>query len=187
MAILVVTYDSSTGGFRTEKIGSAQISDGAIVSGKIASGIVGLPHLEPWASGKVLVGQGTTTTPITKDHMAAIAFVIDGGGSVITSGTQGKLEIPFPATIAHCRLLADQSGCMGIDIRKGTYTGYEGIAATDSICSGTRPILSSAMKYQDTTLTGWNKTIASGDILAFVVDAGISNVTRCVVSLGVYK
>lgn len=281
MAILVVTYDSSTGFFRTEKIGSAQLNDGAIVSGKIgsggvgvtdliadgiiasakvtsaliadilagvadggvtsakiasgavgdghiypnavrtakildanitsakltsavvsllgsvsdggitsakiASGIVGIPHLEPWASGKAIIGQGTGVTPITKDHMAAVAFVIDGGGEVITSGTQGKLEIPFPATIAHCRLLADQSGSIGIDLRKDTYAGYEGIVAADSICSGTRPILSSAMKYQDATLTGWNKKIASGDILAYIVDAGISNITRCTVSLGVYK
>jgi len=55
MAILVITYDTSTGGFRTQKIGSAQISDGAIVSAKIGVGEIGTPHLADLAvvSGKV--------------------------------------------------------------------------------------------------------------------------------------
>lgn len=45
MAILVVLYDNTTGGFKVQRIGSAQISDGAITSGKLASGIVGTVHL----------------------------------------------------------------------------------------------------------------------------------------------
>lgn len=45
MAILVVVYDTATGGFRTQKIGSAQIGDGAIVSGKIAGDAIGNLHL----------------------------------------------------------------------------------------------------------------------------------------------
>lgn len=45
MAILVVLYDNTTGGFKVQKLGSAQISNGAITSGKLASGIVGTVHL----------------------------------------------------------------------------------------------------------------------------------------------
>ncbi len=280
MAILVVTYDSATGRYLTQKLGSAQIGDGAITSGllasgiigtvhlrdlnvtsaklaaalittieaggvgdaaitsakiasgavgtvhmwpgavasaiiasgviggvhiysgsipgldlenaaitssKIASGIVGIPHLQAWASGKILVGQGPTTTPVTKDNMATIEFVIDGLGSAIASGPHGHLEVTFPGTINSVRLLADASGMIGIDIRKGTYAGFEGIAATNSICSGLRPILSSVMKYQDTALTGWDTKILSGDVLVYAVDRGISSITKLTVSLGVYK
>lgn len=50
MAILVITYDTSTGGFKTQKVGSAQISDGAIVSGKIAANAIGGGHIASgWA------------------------------------------------------------------------------------------------------------------------------------------
>lgn len=44
-SILVVTYDTSTGRYLAQKAGSAQISDGAITSGLLASGIVGTVHL----------------------------------------------------------------------------------------------------------------------------------------------
>lgn len=58
MAILVVVYDNTTGGFKVQKIGSAQISDGAIVSAKIGVLAVGTPHIAANAitSGKVASG-----------------------------------------------------------------------------------------------------------------------------------
>jgi len=58
MAVLVVLYDNATGGFKVQKIGSAQISDGAIVSAKIGALAVGTPHIAANAitSGKVASG-----------------------------------------------------------------------------------------------------------------------------------
>ncbi len=44
-SILVVTYDTSLGRYLVQKAGSAQIVDGAITSGLLASGIVGTVHL----------------------------------------------------------------------------------------------------------------------------------------------
>ena len=44
-SILVVTYDTTTGRYLVQKAGSAQIADGAITSGLLASGIVGTVHL----------------------------------------------------------------------------------------------------------------------------------------------
>jgi hypothetical protein len=58
MAILVVTYDNTTGFFRTQQIGSAQISTGAILSSQLGSGIIGLIHFAPFTSGQVILGQG---------------------------------------------------------------------------------------------------------------------------------
>jgi len=40
--------------------------------------------------------------------VASITFIIDGGGSAITTGIKGALEIPFACTINRVTLLADQ-------------------------------------------------------------------------------
>ena len=193
----VPTYDFPPAGapgdntITSAKIASGQVGDGhiypaSILSSKIASGIIGIPHLQPWASGQLLVGQGTGVTPITKDHMAAIAFVIDGFGSGIQSGGKGHLQIPFPGTISECTLLADQSGYLSLDIQKDTFSNYPPTAA-DSICSSFKPTISSVIKYRDTVLSGWNKSIASGDILYYMVENNASSIQRVTISLGVYK
>jgi len=168
-------------------VGDAHIYPGAILSAKIGANVVGTPHLEQFASGKIIVGQGTGANPILRDRWTAIEFIIDGAGLVITSGQKGHLEIPFPGIINRVTLLGDQSGYINLDIWKDTYAGFEGIAATDSICSSFKPTISSAMKYQDSALTGWNKTIVSGNILAYMVESLASNIQRCTVSLGVYR
>lgn len=86
MAVLAVTYDTSTGGFRTQKIGSGQISDGAIISGKVASGQIGIPHIYPGAVTSAKLGPLAVGTP----HLAALAIVsgkvASGGLSPLTSG-----------------------------------------------------------------------------------------------------
>jgi hypothetical protein len=100
----------------------------------------------------------------------AIAFVIDGGGSAITTGQKGHLEIPFACTIQRATLLADQSGSIVIDIWKDTYANFPPTDA-DSITASAPPTISGAQKSQDATLTGWTKAINAGDILAFNVDS----------------
>ena len=186
MAVFTVTYDTTTGQIKYQKVGSAQISNQAITSALIASGIVGIPHLQPWASGKVIVGQGTTTTPITVDRQAGIEFVIDGFGSSIQTGTKGFMEIPFPGTLNSVRLLGDQSGQINVHIWRDSYSNYPPTSG-DTICSSFPPSISGSFKYQDAFLSGWNKSIASGDILAFAVQPNASNIQLCTVSLGVYK
>lgn len=166
-------------------VGTPHIANQAITSGKIGANVIGPPHLERFASGKIIVGQGTGTNPILKDQLGAIEFVIDGGGSVITSGQKGHLEIPFPLTIDRVTMLADQSGYITVDIWKDAYANFPP-TSVDSICSGAKPSLSASDRYQDSVLSGWVRTIASGDILAY--DANIaSNIQRCTVSLGAYK
>jgi hypothetical protein len=111
--------------------------------------------------------------------VATVNFVIDGGGSAITTGTKGYLEIPFAATITAARLLADVSGSCVIDIFKADYSG---LPPSSSICASAKPTLSSAQKSQDTTLTGWTTSIAAGDWLGYSVSSA-STVTRVTVSL----
>ncbi len=167
-------------------IAGTNLANALATSSKIASGIVGIPHLQPWASGKILVGQGTGVTPITEDKTGGVEFVIGDSISLITSGAKGYLEMPFPGIIARCTVLANTSGNINLDIWKKTFTGFPGIAATDSICSSWRPHTSGAMTYQDSILSNWVKSLASGDVLACYTNAA-SSIAGCTLSLLVYR
>lgn len=102
---------------------------------------------------------------------SAIGYAIDGGGAVITTGQlKGCLLVPYDCTIESVTLLANASGSIVVDIWKDTYANYPPTNA-DSICASAKPTLSSAAKSQDTTLTGWTKTISAGDVLVFNVDS----------------
>lgn len=114
-----------------------------------------------------------------------ITFIIDGGGSAITTGEKGHLEIPFNCTIQRVTLLADQDGSIVVDIWKKAYAGFPPTDA-DSITAATPPTISGAKKSQDSALTGWTKAISAGDILAFNVDS-CATVTRVTISLKAVK
>ncbi|MBA7531789.1 hypothetical protein ES705_24010 [subsurface metagenome] len=120
-----------------------------------------------------------------KAALAGITFIIDGGGSAITPGQKGHLEIPFACTIQQVTMGADQSGSIVVDIWKNTYANFPP-ADGDSITAAAPPTITTAQKSQDSTLTGWTKTIAAGDILAFNVDS-CTTITRVTISLKVAK
>jgi len=117
--------------------------------------------------------------------VASITFIIDGGGSAITTGIKGALEIPFACTINRVTLLADQSGSIVIDIWKQAYADYPPENA-NSIVSAAPPTITTAEKSQDSTLTGWTTAIAAGDCLMFNVDS-ITTCTWVTLSLKVTK
>ena len=122
-------------------------------------------------------------TRIAEGEVRAIIFIIDGGGSAITTGEKGHLRIPFKCEIERATLLADQSGSIVIDIWKDTYANFPPTVA-DTITASAKPTITTAQKSEDATLTGWTKTIAIGDILAFKVDS-ITSVERVVIILKV--
>lgn len=127
------------------------------------------------------------TFALTSDlkNTACISFVIDGGGSAITTGVKGDLVVPFACTINSCTLLADQTGSIKIDIWKDTYSNYPPTNA-DTITAANEPEISSGTKDQDTTLTSWTKTITAGQTLRFNVDS-CTTITRCTIALEVTK
>jgi len=112
-----------------------------------------------------------------------ITFIIDGGGSAITTGVKGFLEIPFACTIQSWTILADQSGSIVVDVWKDTYANYPPTVA-DTIAGTEKPTLSSATKNRDTSLTSWTTAITAGDILGFNVDSA-ATVTKVTLSIKV--
>jgi hypothetical protein len=91
----------------------------------------------------------------------------------ISTGLNGISIGPFDFTytIQAVTALAKQSGSISIEMLKTTFANYDAgathpVSPGDKI-SGSAPIaLSAALKYQDTTLTGWSPNIAVGDIIS---------------------
>lgn len=121
------------------------------------------------------------------DHVdpTGFSFVIDGGGSTITTGVKGYVEVPYDCVITAVRLFADQSGSIVIDVWKDTYANYPPVDA-DSITASAPPTISSATKSQDTTLTGWTTSVSAGDVLGFNVDS-VTSIQRVTISFRVTR
>lgn len=143
----------------------------------------------------VIVPGGTAAPPavtvdgLTNIRKAAIALIIDGGGSTIGAGQKGTLEIPFDCTIDSVELLADRSGSVVVDIYKTTYAAYDVTThplVADKITGTSKPTISSATKYTDSTLSGWTVAISAGDVLAFNIDS-VATIQRLTATLNVSK
>ena len=128
---------------------------------------------------------GWKSISFISDEEVSITFVIDGGDSAISVGIQGDLEIPFACTIERVTMIAVQSGSIVVDIWKNTYANSSPVDG-DSITASAPPTISSAMKSQDTTLTGWTKAIAEGSTLRFNVDS-CATIKQCTLALKVKK
>lgn len=113
------------------------------------------------ANGKLTAAQA---------HPATINFAMDGGGSAITTGLKGFVQVPFNCTIVKVDLLADISGSVVVDIWRDTYANHPPTDA-DSITAAAPPTISGAVKSTNTTLTGWTTQLNEGDVLAFNVDS----------------
>lgn len=149
-----------------------------------------IDRLAVGANGQVLTADSAQSLGVTWAAFpvaltdAWVSFVIDGGGAAVTTGQKGHFVVPA-GTILEARLLADQTGSVVVDLWKDTYVNAPPTAA-DSICPTAKPTLSSALKSQNTSLTGWATTLADGDILAVNVDS-VSVCQRVSVVLKVRK
>ena len=110
-----------------------------------------------------------------------ITFVFDGGGSAPPAGTKVYVSVPTAGTITKATLLADVAGTATLDVWKDTYDNYPPTVA-DTITASAKPAISSALKYQDTTLSGWTTSLNAGDILACNIDS-CSTATRLTLQL----
>lgn len=159
------------------------------------------------ASGDILYGSGTTidtlsvgatnqvltvagglptwAAPNASGQKAAVGAMFGDGVNVISGTAQAMLQVPFSATIVAARLLLKESGDLVIDVWKDTYANYPP-TDIDSICSGVEPTASSAIKYENLTLSGWTTSITSGDCLTFYVDSA-ATVTQATIVLELEK
>jgi gamma-glutamyl phosphate reductase len=106
---------------------------------------------------------------------AGIELWIPSGGAAIAPGVNGYCKVPFKCTITEASIYVDTSATLVWDIWKCTHTQYDAGATHpvdgDSICAAANPNLSAEVKSIDTTLTGWSKELAKGDILWLNLDS----------------
>jgi len=93
-----------------------------------------------------------------------IAFIIDGAGTVIAAEEKTGINIPikFDAEILAQQTVADVSGTIEIDLWVDSFANYPPTVA-DTIVASAPISLSSAIKDEDTTLTGWTTRLLRGD------------------------
>jgi hypothetical protein len=132
------------------------------------------------SAGQVLKADGAGGLAF-EDDAVVINFIIDGGGSAISVGEKGHLEIPFAMTITGWTLLADQPGSIVVDVWRDSYASFPPTAA-DTIAGTEKPTLESVQKNQDLGLSTWTTSMAAGDILAFNVDSA-ATVQRVTLSI----
>lgn len=127
----------------------------------------------------------TATNLATNVKQATISVIIDGGGSALTTGQKGFLEVPFNCTITRSTLLADQTGSVVVNVWKVAYGSFPP-SSGNKITASAPPTISAAQNAQDSTLSGWTTSLSAGDILAFNVDSA-ATVQRVTLSLLVTK
>ena len=135
-----------------------------------------LEYVLPTASAETLggikvgSGLGISEGVLSATGKKQICFIIDGGGSAITTGAKAWVRAANSFTIGGVDITADQSGSCVVDIWKDTYANFPPTVA-DTITASAKPTLSTAQKAQDTTLTGWTTTVTAGDYLRANVDS----------------
>jgi hypothetical protein len=192
-----VSFDDTGLGITAADVqGALEALDAAVSAGGIPSTIVDVKgdlivataadtvaRLAAGANGRRLKansGEATGLEWVADD--VAVTVVIDGAAAEIADNVQLWVQVPFAwSDIVAARALADQSGSIVVDVWKDTYANYPP-ADADSITASAPVTISSATKSEDTTLTGWTKTGAAGDILKFNVDS-CTTITKCTIVL----
>ena len=122
---------------------------------------------------KVFYSNGVDWVVVNGDQdpvYTTLSVTLGDGSNVITTGVKGFCEVAFDCIITAVRIVGDASGSIVVDIWKDVYANFPPTVA-DTITASAKPTLSTAQKAEDTTLTGWTKTIAAGSWLAFNVDS----------------
>jgi hypothetical protein len=118
-------------------------------------------------SNGTVVYWGNATAALSSN--VTINFVIDGGGSAITPGIKGDVEIPYDATLTGYTLLSDQAGTISIDLWANTFTNYPP-TVTDSITNSAPMILTSEIAITN-DIPPWSKSFTGREIVRFNVDS----------------
>lgn len=164
----------------------------------VSSGIHEFMQAADYAAARTVLGLGDSATKNVGTGATQVAsgnhghtssgtlgITIDGAGSVISTGLKGYLKIPYDCTITSSEIVADRTGSIVIDIWRDTYGNFPPTDA-DSITASATPTLSSALKSQDLTLSGWQGSLTGGHYLAFNVDSA-TTVTQATLTLNVIR
>jgi hypothetical protein len=124
----------------------------------------------------------TVWKKIVPTMTGCISFGIDGGGSAITTGQKGTIEVPYDFDIIRWTLLADQSGSANIDMWSRDYSTTLPTPA-NSVTGNLGMTLSTASSNQSSAISNWRMTrINAGNVISFNVQSA-STITRAIINL----
>lgn len=161
------TY-STTAGLSTNLVGG---NSGSI---PYQSGTNLTTFLSNGSSGQVLKSNGGSSAPSWVSITRTIGVSIDGGGTAITTGTKGYVEIPYAGTITEWKIIADVSGSAVFDVWKANAAIPTN---ANSITAAAKPTLTSSQRATSTTLTGWTTNVSDNDVFGFEVESA-STITK---------
>lgn len=139
-------------------------------------------------AGQILRTGGHGADPTWIDNVVSVTFIIDGGGSAITAGFKGWLEIPFACTLTAYTLLADVAGAIVVDVWRDSYANFPPVNADAMPGAGKEPtIVATNQMSQDLDISDWTTVaVAAGDILGFYVDSA-TTITKVTLALRATK
>lgn len=109
--------------------------------------------------------------PTSNQNLRSFGAVFNGNGSALTGTQTICVPVNYAGTIQAVTIISDVSGSATIDVKTVAYASYTGPSSTSSITASDIPALSSATKYQDTTLTGWTTALSANTMACFVLSS----------------
>jgi hypothetical protein len=193
-AVTKLYCDSQVPVIADDSITNAKLSNmaQATLKGRASGAGTGDPtDLTPDQASTILDGATVPflrTSALASLNKRLIVMIIDGGGSVISTGVQGfSPPSPFAGTITKVELFscdpAVLTGSIVLDIWKDTYANFPPTNA-DSITAAAQPTITANVKSSDAVLTGWTTAVAVGDIFGYTVDS-VSTFKRVMVVMSV--
>lgn len=119
-------------------------------------------------NGQRFYWDGSNALALTTEQLVFETGTV--GGSAIATGIKGYLRVPFACRIVKVTVLLEQSGSIVWDVWKDTFANYPPTVA-DTITASAKPTVTTATKSEDSTLTGWTRSISAGEVLGFKVDS----------------
>jgi len=131
-------------------------------------------------------GNPGTWKPFQGQLQKIAVLNFSGGGTDITDNTKSDSYIPIAATVAGWTISAtDAAGCDAVvDIWNDAYANFPPTVA-DQIAAAAHPTLSGVLFNKDTTLTGWDTSIAADSWIRGNYDSGTCTGTVTVTLFGV--
>lgn len=111
------------------------------------------------------------------DAPTSIEYVIDGGSQPVEPGQKGYLIIPEWVWINDWVLMAERSCSAVMDLWRVPQANFPPTVA-NTITGSAKPTLSNQQYARSTVLTGWDRNIDQGDVLAFIIDSANANCFR---------
>jgi hypothetical protein len=110
----------------------------------------------------------------TKAEIVGFSYSISGGGSALTAGPKGFIEIPYNMNLTNVTVLANVSGNINVAVYRGTYNQFPNINASGMLI---RSNLSLGFKTTQPT----SNVLNIGEILVFNIDS-VTNTNHATIS-----